>query len=217
MRQHTVKKIIFSSTAAVYGNQSNGPVLESTPTIPTSTYGMTKLAIDMAIASYCTAYDFAAISFRYFNVAGAYSGFGERHPDESHIIPIALSVAAGKQSNFSIFGDDYPTPDGTCIRDYIHVADLADAHILGLEHLRSGEHSIYNLGNGNGFSNRQVIETIEKITHKSIPLRVVARREGDPAILVADSTKAKRGLHWSPQKTSLEDIISDAWNFYQQQ
>lgn len=215
VRKAGIKKMIFSSTAAVYGNQSEEPITEETPTVPTNTYGMTKLAIDMAITSYCLAHGLAATSLRYFNVAGAYGQYGERHPVETHIIPLALAAIAGDRANFTIFGDDYPTPDGTCIRDYIHVSDLADAHLLALEKLEQGKHTIYNLGNGNGFSNKEVIKAVEKVTGKPLPVTVGPRREGDPAKLIASSAKAKERLGWTPKKPSLEDIVGDAWTFYQ--
>jgi UDP-glucose 4-epimerase len=212
-----IKKLIFSSTAAVYGNQSEEPITEETPTIPTNTYGMTKLAIDMAITSYCLAHGFAATSLRYFNVAGAYGNYGERHPEETHIIPLALQAATGERESFTIFGEDYPTPDGTCIRDYIHVSDLADAHLLALEKLEQGKHTIYNLGNGNGFSNKEVIKAVEEVTGKTLPVTVGSRRKGDPAKLIASSEKAKTKLGWTPKKPAINDIVADAWTFYQAQ
>jgi len=217
LRKLGIKKLIFASTAAVYGNPESVPIYEDAPKNPTSTYGMTKLAMDMAITSECVAHGMAATSVRFFNVAGAYKGRGERHPVETHIIPIALEVVSGKREVFSIFGDDYPTEDGTCIRDYIHVADLADAMILALGKLQPSTHTIYNLGNGNGFSNRQVVAAVEKVTGKTLPVEVGPRREGDPAILIASSEKAGKELGWSPARPSLEEMISDAWQFAQDQ
>jgi UDP-glucose 4-epimerase len=214
MRTLNIKKLIFSSTAAVYGNPVHVPITEDDPKNPTNPYGMSKLAVDMAIGSECVAYGLAATSLRYFNVAGAYGACGERHEPETHIIPLALA-AADKQTPFYLFGDDYPTEDGTCIRDYIHVSDLARAHLLALEHLNAGEHTIYNLGNGTGFSNKAVIAAAEAVTGKKITLEIKPRREGDPATLVASSAKAKQVLGWVPEKPTLEEIISDAWQFYQ--
>ncbi len=211
-----IKKLIFSSTAATYGNPETVPIVETAATNPTNTYGMTKLAIDMAITSYAHAHGLAATSLRYFNVAGAYGNYGERHPVESHIIPLALA-AANNGKDFTMFGDDYPTPDGTCIRDYIHVTDLARAHLLALDHLQPSKHSIYNLGNGNGFSNREVIAAVEAVTGKKLPTTIAPRRPGDPAMLIASSQKAQTTLGWKPEKPTLEAIITDAWEFYQRQ
>jgi UDP-glucose 4-epimerase len=211
-----IKKLIFSSTAAVYGEPASIPIDEDTPTKPTSTYGATKLAIDMAVTNECVAYGLAATSLRYFNVVGSYGSLGERHEPESHIIPIALEVAAGKRASFPLFGDDYPTEDGTCIRDYIHVADLARAHLLALDKLETSKHNIYNLANGNGFSNREVISAVEKVTGKNLNVEILARRSGDPAKLIATNDRAKLTLGWVPQKPALETMIQDAWKFYQQ-
>jgi UDP-glucose 4-epimerase len=208
-----VKKLVFSSTAAVYGNPSQVPISEDAVTKPTNPYGMTKLADDMAISNYAAAYGIAACSLRYFNVAGAEVSYGERHQTETHIIPLALKAAA-EDKPFTIFGNDYDTPDGTCVRDYIHISDLADAHLLALENLQSGEHSIYNLGNGEGYSNKQVVACVEQITGKKLKLEYGPRRVGDPATLVATSDKARKQLGWKPQKTSLDEIVQDAWNFY---
>jgi UDP-glucose 4-epimerase len=216
LRQLGIKKLIFSSTAAVYGNSDMTPIPENAATVPTNPYGMTKLAIDMAITSECMAHDLSATSFRYFNVAGAYKSRGERHDPETHLIPNALAAAAGKLPNIKLYGDDYPTPDGTCIRDYIHVADLARAHLLALDALTPGTHSIYNLGNGKGFSNKEVLTAVEKVTGKTLTINIAPRREGDPAVLIASSEKAKRELGWVPQIPGLEDIIRDAWKFYTQ-
>ncbi|HSW66933.1 MAG TPA: UDP-glucose 4-epimerase GalE [Bacillota bacterium] len=215
LRELGIKKLIFASTAAVYGNPETTPITEDARMLPTNTYGMTKLATDMAITSECLAHGLAATSLRFFNVAGAYQDAGERHKNETHIIPIALEVLAGRRESFSIFGDDYPTPDGTCIRDYIHVADLARAAILALGKLEPGKHSIYNLGNGDGFSNKQVIVAVEKVTGKQLPVVMAPRREGDPAILIASSARAQAELGWTPQQPTLEEMISDAWRFCQ--
>ena len=215
LRQLGIKKLIFASTAAVYGDPETIPITEDAPKNPTNTYGMTKLAMDMAITSECIAHDMAATSLRFFNVAGAYGDAGERHPVETHIIPIALEVLAGKREKFSIFGDDYPTRDGTCVRDYIHVVDLARAAIMALDKLESGKHTIYNLGSGDGFSNREVITAVEKVTGKQLPVEVGPRREGDPATLIASSEKAHRELGWAPSRPTLEEMIGDAWEFIQ--
>lgn len=215
LRTLGIRKLIFASTAAVYGNPETTPITEDARTTPTSTYGMTKLAMDMAITSECLAHGLAATSLRFFNVAGAYDGHGERHPVETHIIPIALQVAAGDREQFSLFGDDYPTPDGTCVRDYIHVVDLARAAVLALDKLEAGKHSIYNLGNGKGFSNREVLDTVQKVTGKQLKLTIEPRREGDPAVLVASSEKAREELGWVPSRPDLATIVADAWQFYQ--
>jgi len=199
----------------VYGNPVEVPITEDSPKNPTNTYGMTKLAMDMAITSEAWAHDLAATSVRFFNVAGAYKDAGERHPVETHLIPLALDAAAGKRDGLSLFGTDYETKDGTCVRDYIHVADLARAMLLALGKLESGKHTIYNLGNGNGFTNREVLETVKKVTGKDFLIREELRREGDPAALIASSQRAQQGLGWVPQRPDLADIISDAWEFYQ--
>jgi UDP-glucose 4-epimerase len=220
MREANVKTLVFSSTAAVYGNPTEVPIKEEAVKAPTSTYGATKLSSDMAIASEVTAYGLAAVSLRYFNVVGAYqdkSGIwhGENHEPETHIIPIAFDAAAGKRASFGLFGDDYPTPDGTCIRDYIHVADLADAHLLALKAAEAGEHKIYNLGNGNGFSNKEVVATVKRITGVDFPVEIGPRRPGDPAELVASSERAKTELGWKPSRDSLDRMVADAWKYYQ--
>lgn len=214
LRNLGIEKLIFSSTAAVYGNPKEVPITEMAEKNPTSTYGMTKLAVDMAISSECFAHGLAAVSLRYFNVAGAYGQCGERHIPETHIIPLALEAAATDKP-FYLFGEDYPTDDGSCVRDYIHVVDLARAHLLALEHLQAGKHSIYNLGNGQGFSNKQVIQAVERVTGKKLAVHTRPRREGDPAILVASSEKARQKLGWVPKKPQLDVIIGDAWEFYQ--
>lgn len=217
MRRLRIKKLIFASTAAVYGNPTEVPITEDSPKSPTNTYGMTKLAIDMAITSEAWAHDLAATSVRFFNVAGAYKGAGERHPAETHLIPLALEVAAGERESLSLFGTDYETRDGTCVRDYIHVADLARAMILALDKLEPGKHSIYNLGNGNGFTNREVLESVKRVTRNDIPVYEEDRREGDPAMLIASSDRARQELGWEPERPDLDDIIRDAWDFFQTQ
>ncbi|PRX46454.1 UDP-glucose 4-epimerase [Prauserella shujinwangii] len=215
MRAHGTPRLVFSSTAATYGEPDVAPIPESAPTQPTNTYGATKLAIDHAIGTYARAHGLAAVSLRYFNVAGAHGRFGERHTTETHLIPIVLQVATGERGQVQIYGEDYPTDDGTAVRDYIHVTDLADAHLLALDHARAGEHRIYNLGNGTGFSVRQVIEACREVTGHPIPAAVGGRRAGDPAVLVAASDRAREELGWKPERTDLRDIVADAWRFTQ--
>lgn len=219
MRAAGVKRLVFSSTAATYGDPSELPLTERAITKPVNTYGATKLAVDMAIASEAHAYDLAAVSLRYFNVAGALvlpdgTMIGERHDPETHLIPIALQVAAGQREKLAIFGDDYATPDGTCIRDYIHVGDLAQAHLLALEAARPGEHRVYNLGNGTGFSCKQVVDAVREVTGHPVPVEMAPRRPGDPAELVASSAKAQAELGWTPTRLDLREIVADAWTFF---
>ena len=208
-------RLVFSSTAATYGEPESVPITEDSPTMPTNPYGATKLAIDHAITSYAKAHGLAATSLRYFNVAGAYGGLGERHAVETHLIPLVLQVAAGRREEILVFGSDWPTPDGTCIRDYIHIRDLADAHLLALQHAQAGEHRIYNLGNGTGFSVREVIDSCRRVTGREIRARDVERRAGDPAVLIAASERAMAELGWRPQHTGIDEIVADAWNFTQ--
>jgi UDP-glucose 4-epimerase len=218
VRAAKVPRLIFSSTAAVYGNPLELPIPETAVKAPTNTYGATKLTFDHALTSEAFAHGLAAVSLRYFNVAGAYirDGYeiGERHDPETHLIPIALQVAAGKREKLQLFGDDYPTVDGTNVRDYIHVEDLAHAHLLALEATSAGEHKIYNLGNGNGFSNKQVVEAAREVTGAELPVEIAPRRDGDPATLVASSAKARAELGWVPRKDTLQAMIGDAWTFY---
>jgi UDP-glucose 4-epimerase len=210
-----VKKIVFSSTAAVYGEPEEQPIAESAPTNPTNTYGETKLAFERAMHWYEQAHLLRYASLRYFNAAGATEKCGEDHDPESHLIPITLQAAAGKRTYVEIYGEDYPTADGTCIRDYIHVVDLARAHILALDVLEDRS-AIYNLGcGGDGYSVRDVIETARRVTGKEIPVRVGPRRPGDPAILIASSDRIKRELGWAPQFQDLELIVKSAWNWMQ--
>ena len=218
VRAAKVPRLIFSSTAAVYGNPVELPITESAVKAPTNTYGATKLTFDHALTSEAFAHGLAAVSLRYFNVAGAYIReayeIGERHNPETHLIPIALQVAAGKRDKLQLFGDDYPTADGTCVRDYIHVEDLARAHLLALAAATPGEHKVYNLGNGNGFSNRQVVEAAREVTGAELPVEIAPRRDGDPATLVASSARARAELGWVPEKDTLQAMIGDAWAFY---
>lgn len=217
MIKHNVKKIVFSSTAATYGEPKNIPILESDETNPTNAYGETKLCMEKMMKWADKAHGVKYISLRYFNVAGAHiSGeIGEDHNPETHLIPLILQVPLGKREFISIFGDDYDTHDGTCIRDYIHVTDLADAHILAVQKLREGSDSnIYNLGSGNGFTVKEMIEAARKVTGHEIPAKVCERRAGDPAKLVASSIKAREELGWQPKFENVEAMISSAWNWH---
>ncbi len=211
MRAADCRRIVFSSTAATYGEPEQVPIREDAPTRPTNPYGASKLAIDLAIGSYARAHGLAATSLRYFKVAGAAYGLGERHTTETHLIPIALQVVAGRREHLTIYGEDYPTEDGTCIRDYIHVEDLSDAHLLALTAPSPGEHRIYNLGNGTGFSVQQVIDAVREVTGHPVPVVVGERRAGDPAQLVASSDRIRADLGWTPQHTDLVGIVRDAW------
>ncbi|AOT59326.1 UDP-glucose 4-epimerase [Streptomyces fradiae ATCC 10745 = DSM 40063] len=213
MRSAGVRRLVFSSTAATYGEPVSTPITETDPTAPTSPYGATKLAVDHMIGGEAAAHGLAAASLRYFNVAGAYGDQGERHDPESHLIPLVLQVALGRRASISVYGDDYPTPDGTCVRDYIHVADLAEAHLLALDAVVPGEHLICNLGNGSGFSVREVVETVRRVTGHPVPEVTAARRPGDPAVLVASSKTARERLGWRPTRTDLAGIVRDAWDF----
>ncbi|MCL4515441.1 MAG: UDP-glucose 4-epimerase GalE [Firmicutes bacterium] len=217
MREAGVDKIVFSSTAAVYGEPERVPIEEDHPKAPTNTYGMTKLAVEHLLESFDRAYNFRHISLRYFNAAGADpSGEnGEDHDPETHLIPIVLQAALARRDRVSIFGNDYPTPDGTCIRDYIHVVDLAAAHVLAVEALAEGRPSaVYNLGNGNGFSVREVIRTAEKVVGRAIPVEETGRREGDPAVLVASSERIRHELGWKPEFAGLETIVATSWRWH---
>ncbi|WP_405543878.1 UDP-glucose 4-epimerase GalE [Streptomyces phaeochromogenes] len=215
MRSAGVRKLVFSSTAATYGEPETTPIVESAPTSPTNPYGASKLAVDHMITGEAAAHGLAAVSLRYFNVAGAYGASGERHDPESHLIPLVLQVAQGRRDAISVYGDDYPTPDGTCIRDYIHVADLAEAHLLAVAAAQPGEHLICNLGNGNGFSVREVVETVRQVTGHPIPEVAAPRRAGDPAVLVASAATARERLGWNPSRADLAGIVADAWEFAQ--
>ena len=217
MVKNHVGKIVFSSTAATYGEPENIPILESDRTCPTNPYGETKLAMEKMFKWTAEAHGLRYVSLRYFNACGAdESGeIGEAHTPESHLIPLILQVPNGKRETISIYGTDYDTPDGTCIRDYIHVTDLAQAHILAVQYLNNGgESDIFNLGNGVGYSVREVIETARKVTGHPIPATETSRRAGDPARLVASSEKAKSVLGWKPVHDSLEEIIASAWNWH---
>jgi UDP-glucose 4-epimerase len=211
MRDAGVGSIVFSSTAATYGEPERSPIEEDDPTRPTNPYGASKLAVDTALSAYAGLRGLGAVSLRYFNVAGAQGRFRERHAVETHLIPNVLKVATGERESVSVFGTDYPTPDGTCVRDYVHVSDLARAHLLALGAITPGEHRIYNLGNGTGFSVQEVISVCREVTGHEIPAVVGERRPGDPAVLVASSARIQRELGWKPERASLRDIVSDAW------
>jgi UDP-glucose 4-epimerase len=215
MRAAGCRRIVFSSTAATYGEPETVPIPETAPTRPTNTYGASKLAVDHMLTSYATAHGFAAVSLRYFNVAGAAFGLGERHATETHLIPLALQVAAGTRESLTIYGDDYPTTDGTCVRDYIHVQDLSDAHLLALPAPVEGEHRIYNLGNGTGFTVQQVVDAVREVTGHPVPVEVGPRRAGDPAQLVASSDRIRADLGWTPEHQDLTGIVRDAWQVAQ--
>ncbi|GAA2085820.1 UDP-glucose 4-epimerase GalE [Actinomadura alba] len=212
MRRAGVPRIVFSSTAATYGEPESSPILETDPTRPTNPYGASKLAIDTALAEHARLHGIGGVSLRYFNVAGAHGPFGERHTTETHLIPIVLQVAAGHREKVFMYGDDYPTPDGTCVRDYIHVIDLGVAHLLALEACEPGSHKIFNLGNGSGFSVREVIDVCRQVTGHPIPAEVGPRRAGDPAVLVASSERIRSELGWKPER-DLRAMVADAWAF----
>jgi UDP-glucose 4-epimerase len=217
MRQAQVPRIVFSSTAAVYGEPESVPIEESARPLPSSPYGNSKLAVDTALAEHARMHGVGAVSLRYFNVAGAHqvaagSWLGERHAPETHLIPNVLAVALHQDGRVSIFGDDYPTGDGTCVRDYIHVSDLARAHLLALQACVPGEHKVYNLGSGTGFSNREVLAACRDVTGRDIPARTAPRRAGDPAVLIASSDRIRADLGWRAGK-GLRDMVADAWTF----
>lgn len=217
MKEHNVKYIVFSSTAATYGEPNSIPILESDNTIPTNAYGESKLLVEKILKWCDTAYGIKYTALRYFNAAGAHTSgtIGEDHSPETHLIPLILNVALGNRDKIMIYGDDYATVDGTCVRDYIHVSDLASAHLLALDRLiTGGESTTYNLGNGTGFSVKEVIEIARKVTGHSIPAEITPRRAGDPAILIASSDRAIKELGWEPKFNDLETIISTAWKWH---
>ena len=218
MVKHGVDKIVFSSTAATYGEPKRVPIHEDDETCPTNTYGETKLTMEKMMKWVSRANGVRYVSLRYFNAAGALpdGSIGEDHKTETHLIPLILQVPTGRRDHITVFGDDYPTPDGTCLRDYIHVVDLADAHVLALEYLRKGGASdIFNLGNGQGFSVKEMIAAAEKATGRSIKVEIGARRAGDPAQLIASSEKARSVLGWKPQFTDVEQVIGTAWKWHE--
>jgi UDP-glucose 4-epimerase len=217
MRSAGVARIVFSSTASVYGEPESVPIPETAPTRPTSPYGASKLAVDVTLSEYARLHGLGAVSLRYFNVAGAYrprggGWLGERHATETHLIPNVLAIAQRGRGELALFGDDYPTPDGTCVRDYIHVADLARAHLLALAACAPGEHQVYNVGSGSGFSNREVLAACRDVTGQPIPARIAPRRAGDPAVLIASSDRIRAGLGWRATR-SLTDMVADSWAF----
>lgn len=213
IRETATPRLVFSSTAAVYGEPEQVPITEDSPTRPTNPYGASKLAIDHAITSYAVAHGLAATSLRYFNVAGAYGGLGENRVVETHLIPLVLQVALGHRKAISVYGTDWPTPDGTCVRDYIHIRDLAQAHLLALSSAQPGSHRILNLGSGTGFSVREVISACERVTGLPIEAIDAPRRAGDPAVLIASSDRAIAELGWQPEHNDLDEIVTDAWEF----
>lgn len=218
MQQAGVKKIVFSSTAATYGEPEKVPIEESDRTEPANVYGETKLMMERMMNWFDKVHGIRYVALRYFNAAGAHTSgkIGEDHRPESHLIPLVLQTALGQREFISVFGEDYPTEDGTCVRDYIHVSDLADAHIKSVEYLNNeGASNVFNLGNGQGFSVKQVIETAVKVTGRDIPVKFEARRSGDPAVLVASSDKARSLLGWKPSYNQLEDIINGAWQWHE--
>jgi UDP-glucose 4-epimerase len=215
LRAAEVARLVFSSTCAVYGEPEVVPMDEGTPARPVNAYGASKLAVDGMIADECRAHGLGAVSLRYFNVAGASGHLGEDHEPETHLIPNVLRAAQGRQPVVQVFGTDYPTPDGTAVRDYIHIEDLARAHLLALDRAREGRHEIFNLGNGNGFSVREVIEAARAVTGREIPVEEAPRRPGDPPMLVAASGRIRAELGWEPRKPALEKMVADAWAFAQ--
>ena len=218
MRRNGVSAFVFSSSAAVYGEPQYAPLDESHPRAPLNPYGRTKWMVEQVLGDYDTAYGLKSVSLRYFNAAGAdpEARIGERHEPESHLIPLVLQAASGRRESIQVFGRDYDTPDGTCVRDYIHVNDLCQAHLAALDRVVSGgESAAYNLGNGNGFSVNEVIETARQVTGREIKVVDSPRRPGDPAVLVADASLARKELGWEPQRPGLETIIGDAWGWEQ--
>ncbi|MFR9781029.1 UDP-glucose 4-epimerase GalE [Micromonospora sp. MS34] len=218
MHRHGVPRLVFSSTGTVYGDTTQLPITESEPIAPLNPYAATKAAVDTMLTGYAAARDVAATSLRYFNASGALlrphgKSCGERHDPESHLIPLVLEVAAGEREFLSLYGDDYDTTDGTCVRDYIHVADLASAHLLALARTRPGEHRVYNLGNGLGYSNLQVVQAVRDVTGHPVPVKLAPRRPGDIVTQVASSAKAMTELGWRPTRPDLRDIVADAWAF----
>jgi UDP-glucose 4-epimerase len=215
MHAAEVSRLVFSSTCAVYGQPDEVPISEAAQPRPVNAYGASKLAVDYMIGDFCVAHGLGAVSLRYFNVGGASGETGEDHDPETHLIPNILRVVLGKLDQVELYGTDYPTPDGTAIRDYIHIEDLAEAHALALAGARAGEHQIFNLGNGSGFSVREVITVAETVTGRRVPFVERPRRPGDPPMLVAAGEKIRAELGWAPRKPALEQILSDAWSFHQ--
>ena len=216
MRRHGVKRLVFSSTCATYGTPETVPITEDTPQRPINPYGRTKLMVEQAMADYAAAYGWGCTALRYFNAAGAAGdgSIGEDHDPETHLIPLVIQAVTGKRTHVEVFGTDYPTPDGTCIRDYIHVEDLAEAHALALEQAEAGTFRVYNLGTGRGYTVRQVVQAVESVTGLHVPVKEGPRRPGDPPELVAEPTRAMSGLGWRPRYTQLEGIVRTAWAWH---
>jgi UDP-glucose 4-epimerase len=216
MVRKNLKRLVFSSTAAVYGEPVSTPIVEDAALCPTNAYGESKLLVEHMLSWIHRAHGLRYASLRYFNVAGAIPGRGEAHDPESHLIPLILDVALGRRKNIKIFGQDYPTPDGTCVRDYIHVKDLAEAHLLAFQALDERDRMIYNLGNGRGFSVREVVDSARRVTGHAIPVEELPRRPGDPAVLIASSAKIGTDLGWKPKYSQLDEIVQSAWEWHQQ-
>jgi UDP-glucose 4-epimerase len=214
MLAHGVKKLVFSSTAAIFGSPERSPIEEMSPARPTNPYGESKLQVERMLWWFNQIHGLRYATLRYFNVAGGSANRGEDHKPESHLIPRTLQVALGQFESIKVFGDDYATPDGTCVRDYIHVSDVGQAHILALEKLESRAPLIYNLGNGKGFSVQEVVEAARRVTGHAIPAEIEARRPGDPPVLVASSEKINRELGWTPKYAALETIVASAWEWH---
>jgi UDP-glucose 4-epimerase len=210
MRTAGVPRLVFSSTAATYGQPEAVPILETAPAQPVNPYGASKLAIDHMLTGWAAAHGLGALSLRYFNVAGAWEGARERHDPETHLVPNALAVPAGRRDALDVYGDDYPTPDGTCVRDYIHVADLGEAHLLALDAVQPGTHDVVNLGSGSGYSVLEVVEAVRDVTGHPVPIRWAPRRAGDPPTLVASNARAREVLGWEPVR-DLRTMVRDAW------
>lgn len=217
LREHKVTNFVFSSTAAVYGVPATPSIPENAPKKPINAYGATKLMFEQVLEWYANVYGWSVVAFRYFNAAGAAEGVGERHEPESHVIPLLLETALGNRASFSMFGDDYPTPDGTCLRDYVHVLDIAGAHILAAKHFGTPGFHAYNIGTGKAYSVREVVAAVESATGKQLNVKVAPRREGDPAVLCADPAKLKAALGWSPRNSELQEIVRSAWEFIRSQ
>jgi UDP-glucose 4-epimerase len=216
MVKNNLRKLVFSSTAAVYGEPVRTPIAEDAALLPTNAYGESKLLVEQILSWIHRVHGLRYASLRYFNVAGAIPGRGEAHEPESHLIPLILDVAIGRRDSIKIFGQDYPTPDGTAVRDYIHVQDLAEAHLLAFQALDQRDRMIYNLGNGHGFTVQQVVESARRVTGHPIPVEELPRRAGDPAVLIASSAKIGAELGWKPKYTQLDDIVRSAWEWHQQ-
>jgi UDP-glucose 4-epimerase len=217
LRRHNVARFVFSSTAATFGTPKEMPITEATPQKPINPYGASKLTVERILADYSQAYHWGFAALRYFNASGARAdgSIGEDHTPETHLIPLVIQAAMGQRPHIEIFGSDYPTPDGTCVRDYIHVDDLADAHLLALEKLEPGQQMHYNLGIGRGYSVREVIAAVESVTGKKVPIKEGPRRAGDPPVLVASSDKIQKELCWKPRYTDINSIVETAWNWHQ--